>query len=38
VLSPRQIAVTVAQLRRARVGFRDTVPAARPPLASPCDF
>ena len=37
-LSPRQVAARVAQLRRAEVAFRDTVPAPRPALPSPCDF
>jgi hypothetical protein len=38
VLSPRAALAEVARLRRARVAFRDTVPAASPPLASPCSL
>jgi hypothetical protein len=38
VLSPAQVAAKVAQLRRGGLAFRDTVPAARHPLASPCNF
>jgi hypothetical protein len=37
-LSPRQVAQTVAELRRGKVHFEDTVPRAKPPLASPCNF
>jgi hypothetical protein len=37
-LSPKQVLAAVVQLRRARVVFRDTVPAKRPALASPCNF
>lgn len=38
VLSPREVEQRVAALREAGVSFRDTVPAARPALSSPCDF
>jgi hypothetical protein len=38
VLSPRQVAAQVATLRRANMAFRDSVPAANPPLDSPCNF
>jgi hypothetical protein len=38
VLSPAQIDAVVAGLRRAGVPQLDSVPAAAPPLASPCDF
>ncbi|HMJ51988.1 MAG TPA: glycoside hydrolase family 16 protein [Polyangiaceae bacterium] len=36
VLSPKEVEAAVAELRRERVQFRDTVP--RSGLASPCDF
>jgi hypothetical protein len=32
------VAQTVAELRRGKVHFEDTVPRAKPPLASPCNF
>ena len=38
VLSPAQIEAAVAALRRAGTTRADTVPAAEPPLPSPCDF
>jgi len=38
VLSPAQLAATVAGLRRAGTLQLDSVPAAAPPLPSPCDF
>lgn len=38
VLSPAQVGDAVARLRGAGTGHTDTVPAADPPLASPCDF
>jgi hypothetical protein len=38
VLTPAQVRATVARLRRGRITFRDTVPAATPPLVSPCNF
>jgi hypothetical protein len=38
VLSPRAALAEVARLRRARVAFRDTVPAESPPLDSPCSL
>jgi hypothetical protein len=38
VLSPAQVGARVRALRRNKVAFRDTVPAARPPLVSPCNF
>ena len=36
-LSPRQVAANVAQLRRGKTRFQDTVPRGKPPLASPCN-
>jgi hypothetical protein len=38
VLAPSEVERQVTALRSAGVSFRDTVPAAQPPLASPCDF
>lgn len=38
VLTPREVGLQVTSLRAAGVSFRDTVPAAQPQLASPCDF
>jgi len=38
VLAPGEVERQVAALRTAGVRFRDTVPAAEPRLASPCDF
>jgi hypothetical protein len=38
VLTPTEVDRQVAALRSSGVSFRDTVPAAQPPLASPCDF
>ena len=38
VLAPAQIETAVAELRRAGTPHIDSVPAAEPPLASPCDF
>jgi hypothetical protein len=38
VLSPQAVARQVANLRRAHIAFRDTVPADNPPLDSPCNF
>jgi hypothetical protein len=38
VLAPGEVEQQVAALRAVGVSFRDTVPAAQPPLASPCDF
>ena len=38
VLTPAQVRAAVAKLRRDRIAFRDTVPAATPPLVSPCNF
>jgi hypothetical protein len=37
-LTPEEVEARVAALRRRAVGFRDTVPAPAPPLASPCNF
>ena len=37
-LSPADVEAEVARFRKARVRFRDTVPAAKPPLESPCNF
>ena len=37
-LSPSEVGARVADLRRRRVKFRDTVPAPSPALNSPCDF
>jgi hypothetical protein len=38
VLSPEQVTTQVVTLRRAHMGFRDTVPPKTPPLDSPCNF
>ena len=38
VLSPDAVELKVKELRTAGVSFRDTVPAAHPALASPCDL
>jgi hypothetical protein len=38
ILSPTAVTARVAKLRRGRVAFRDNVPAASPPLDSPCNF
>lgn len=38
LLSPEQVQAEVAALRRAGSAHLDTVPAADPPLPSPCDF
>jgi len=38
VLSPAQVDAAVAGLRRAGAAKLDSVPAAVPPLSSPCDF
>jgi hypothetical protein len=38
LLSPAQVEAEVQALRRAGVARHDTVPAAKPPLASPCNF
>jgi hypothetical protein len=38
LLSPAQVEAEVQALRRAGVARHDTVPAAQPPLASPCNF
>lgn len=38
VLTPAEVERQVTALRTAGVMFRDTVPAAQPPLSSPCDF
>ena len=38
VLSPTAVERKVRDLRAAHVAFRDTVPAQKPALSSPCDF
>lgn len=38
VLSPSEVDARVKELRANGVSFRDTVPAANPALASPCNF
>jgi hypothetical protein len=38
VLSPLDVTAAVTRLRRSGTAFRDTLPAARPPLRSPCDL
>jgi hypothetical protein len=38
VLSPGAVAAQIAKLRKSHITFRDTVPAERPPLDSPCNF
>lgn len=37
-LTPGEVLAKVASMRRQSVRFRDTVPAKRPALASPCNF
>jgi hypothetical protein len=37
-LTPDEVEARVATLRRAGVKFRDTVPAPKPALDSPCNF
>jgi len=37
-LTPDEVEARVAALRKANVKFRDTVPAPKPALASPCNF
>jgi hypothetical protein len=37
-LTPDEVEARVASLRSAKVSFRDTVPAPKPALASPCNF
>ena len=37
-LTPQQVEAAVADMRRASIKFRDTVPAKVPALASPCNF
>ncbi|NJO13128.1 MAG: hypothetical protein HC872_06320 [Gammaproteobacteria bacterium] len=38
ILSPAEVEQKVAALRSGGVAFRDTVPAMKPALPSPCDF
>ena len=38
VLSPADVQARVAMFRQAGTAHADSVPAADPPLASPCDF
>ena len=38
VLTPDEVEARVAALRRDKVSFRDTVPAPKPALDSPCNF
>jgi hypothetical protein len=38
VLAPAEVESRIADLRRRSVKFRDTVPAPRPALESPCNF
>ncbi|MCA1618228.1 MAG: hypothetical protein LC795_02715 [Acidobacteria bacterium] len=38
VLAPAEVESRVASLRRRAVKFRDTVPAPKPALDSPCNF
>jgi hypothetical protein len=38
VLAPAEVEAEVAKFRKKKVAFRDTVPAAKPPLLSPCDL
>jgi hypothetical protein len=38
VLAPAEVEARVANLRRRSVKARDTVPAPRPALDSPCNF
>jgi hypothetical protein len=37
-LTPEQVEAKIAEMRRHRVKFRDTVPSPTPALTSPCDF
>ena len=37
-LTPRQVEIAVAEMRRSSRGFRDTVPPKVPALVSPCNF
>ena len=37
-LTPEQVEAAVAAMRQQKVKFRDTVPAKRPSLKSPCNF
>jgi hypothetical protein len=37
-LTPEQVEAAVAEMRRRKNNFRDTVPAKRPALKSPCNF
>jgi hypothetical protein len=37
-LTPEEVEAAVAEMRRKRVNFRDTVPPKFPALASPCNF
>jgi hypothetical protein len=37
-LSPEQVEAAVANMRRKSINFRDTVPAKKPALKSPCNF
>ena len=37
-LTPEEVEARVASLRRRSVSFRDTVPAQKPALESPCNF
>jgi hypothetical protein len=37
-LTPEQVEAAVANMRRRAVKFRDTVPAKKPALVSPCNF
>ena len=37
-LSPEQVEAAVADMRRRKVNFRDTVPPKKPALTSPCNF
>lgn len=38
VLAPSEVEAEVAKFRKKKVAFRDTVPAPKPPLLSPCDL
>ena len=38
VVAPKEVERKVSDLRAAHVAFRDTVPAQKPALSSPCDF
>lgn len=37
-LSPEQVEAAVANMRRRKINFQDTVPAKKPALKSPCNF